>query len=265
MKSEDGTAVEAALKHYESWPKDVEQQRELLKNRLEELVISTRMNLSTLSSSDDYTSIVAALVNTETLDGQLSAERKELDSRRRDLLDKAKIEMQSLSTRESASAYEITAALEKYADYPAEIRDERDGLRAKQALVISAIKDSLRRVKDTNDVEAIDAALAEVAGLVATTEPQEAVSKADRVDAQHKAEGQSEKDARTNILADALKDVIAELEEHKKDLAESIRKQLKDADKLGVCEPHIFIALTYPSQHLIVRCYGRGRSYPATH
>ena len=248
LKSDDTAAVAAALAKYESWPEDVKEQRDSLKNRLEELVMSTRMNLGSLTKSEDYQGIVEGLASTESLESFLSAERSALNSRRKDLLDRAKIEMQSLISRERVSAHEITITLDKFADYPSDVRDERDALKAKQALVISQIKDSLRNMKTSEDVRAIDAALRDAADLIEAAERKMAETptstKADTSkhkdskdgkdgkDSKEASKPSSSGDAKTNMLAEALKDVIAELEEHKKDLAEKIKTKMKDGDQL---------------------------------
>ena len=198
-------------------------------------MVSTRLTLSALISSRDYNAIVEAHDNTESMDEYLAAERRALDSRRKEMLVTAKIEMQSLSVNETASAHEIAAVLEKYAAYPSDVRDERDGLKARQAIVISIIKDDLRKVTSSDDVRAIDTALRDAADLIAAGDGAKGKQanqdeKQDNEDTQKDGEGG--KEAPTNALAEALKDIIAELEERKKKLADDIKEKLKDADKL---------------------------------
>eukprot|EP01051_Picozoa_sp_SAG22_P002433 SAG22_NODE_108_length_19750_cov_3.848201_2_plen_5501_part_00 len=251
-KADGDTAVvdvAEAVKKYEAWPEEVKEQRDGLKNRLEELIMSTRVQIQGLTSSDDYAEVVELLDKTEPLDKFLAAERAGLNTHRKDMLDRARIGMQSLISRDAVSAQEITIALERYKDYPAEVSDERDGLKAKQTLVISQIKDSIRDMCTSSDVKAIDFALRNAADLIEAGEKGAGSGDKPKDDrssgssASKRTAGKDDKDKykdskssdggpAVNVLAEALKDVIAELEEHKKDLSEKLKQKMKDADSI---------------------------------
>jgi hypothetical protein len=210
LSVDDANAVAEVILKYEQWPKtglpadaadaSIQMHTSLqgLRDRRDELVIKAKTNCLQLSTSDDLKAIIEAITSTASLDDQMSTERQALDTRRKQLVEQAKSEMITLASRTTTTVLDIEQALERFAEYPDDLQPERDSLKSKKVLVIAHTKDELLRLKDSDDIQAVEKALSD------------------------SWEGYGE----------ALADTLKELEEHKQSLQSGIKDKLAQVDTI---------------------------------
>eukprot|EP01046_Picozoa_sp_COSAG06_P007679 COSAG06_NODE_378_length_16640_cov_13.584729_3_plen_5372_part_01 len=227
-KEDDPTKVAQTINKYEPWPRDdvpasikepvTELHKSLdgLRERRDQLVGDVKVKLMETATSEDIVAIDELLENTEPLAAQATVERRALQSRREALVSRAKTDMGVLSRKSDASALEISRALEKYKTYkPEDVRNERDGLKAKQTLVYAETKDRIKRLIESaeKDTRIIDKAL---------NDPYDGY--------------QVLNEDGTPSEETVLKEVLEQLKEYKEKLKGGVKERLAEYEKLEKVE-----------------------------
>ena len=223
------TAVAECINKYEPWPRDdvpatikeavldMHKQLDTLREKRDQLVGDVKVKLMETATSEDLVAIDELLTTTEALAAQSTVERRALQSRREALVSRAKTEMGVLSRKSDATASEIARAIDRYKDYKAEdVRDERDGLKAKQTLVFAETKDTIIRLIDSGekDTRLIDKALNDPYNGYAVIQEDGTPSETETV----------------------LKEVLEKLTEYKEKLKGGVKERLAEYDTFETVE-----------------------------
>jgi hypothetical protein len=153
--STDFTAVEAALLKYQSYPENVKDAWEALREHRDELLRNAKRTFRALLDTHLLADIDRALVVYADYAEAVESERAAVVAHRKALLKNAVIELRGLAVNAESTVRQMSEALDRYEQYP--------NVRAERAQVLAIVIKRVADASELTDVSMLSAALEDYA------------------------------------------------------------------------------------------------------
>jgi hypothetical protein len=218
---DDFAQLHETLERYASYPDEpIQAEKSELQKKHEDMVTEAKSKLLELCDSDDAVAIVQEVEKYSVFGDVVDTQRTAANARIDVIIQGALREINSFQSKPDVTLQEIQAMVEKYKDFPPQVKSGLETLRGMKRNAMSGAKDRLKVLLAGTDIKAIDAWLAEM------QKPGD--EGADASTASAVAAGDKDGAEKAASVADQMKDEIEEMTTYRKKLEDDIKTRLKE-------------------------------------